>query len=98
MTAPSALTRLRGTWRLLLKELGAFGVVGGLCFALDSALFQLLYTSAGLGAVPPSSISTVVSMTVAYLGNRYWSFSHRARTGCAASTCSSPWSTASPRR
>jgi putative flippase GtrA len=81
VTAPSALTRLRGTWRLLLKELSAFGVVGAVCFVLDLGLFQVLYTSAGFGAVLAKLTSTVVSTTVAYLGHRYWSFSHRARTG-----------------
>jgi putative flippase GtrA len=81
VTAPTGLNRLRGTWRLLVKELSAFGVVGAVCFALDLGLFQVLYTSAGFGAVLAKLTSTVVSTTVAYLGHRYWSFSHRARTG-----------------
>jgi putative flippase GtrA len=75
------LHRLDITWRTLLKEISAFGVVGAVCFALDLALFQLLYAHFGVGAVTSKLISTVVSMTVAYLGHRYWSFSHRARTG-----------------
>jgi putative flippase GtrA len=65
--------------RLLLKELGAFGVVGGLGFVLDVGIFQLLYSN-GVGAVTAKAISTVVAMTVAYIGNRYWSFSHRSRS------------------
>lgn len=81
MTAPTGLPRLRGTWRLLLKELSAFGVVGAVCFALDLGVFQALYAGAGFGAVVAKFSSTVVSTTVAYLGHRYWSFSHRARTG-----------------
>jgi putative flippase GtrA len=76
-----ALERLGGTWRLLVKELGAFGVVGVLCFFLDVALFQYLYAHAGIGAVTSKLVSTLVSMTAAYVGHRYWSFSHRARTG-----------------
>ncbi|WP_091329658.1 GtrA family protein [Geodermatophilus ruber] len=68
-------------WRVLVKELSAFGVVGGVSFVLDLALFQLLYTSAGVGAVTAKLVSTLVSMTVAFLGHRFWSFSHRARTG-----------------
>src|SRR4051812_49944850 len=76
-----ALERLGGTWRLIAKELSAFGVVGVLCFFLDVALFQFLYAHADTGAVTSKLISTVVSMTGAYLGHRYWSFSHRARTG-----------------
>jgi putative flippase GtrA len=73
--------RLRTTWRLLLKELSAFGVVGACCFVLDVGLFQLLYGVLGTGAVLAKLVSTLVSTTVAYFGHRYWSFSHRARTG-----------------
>lgn len=65
------------TPRLLLKELGAFGVVGGLAFLVDVGLFQLLYAH-GVGAITAKALSTLVSMTVAYLGNRFWSFSHRS--------------------
>jgi putative flippase GtrA len=73
--------RLGTTWRLLLKELSAFGIVGAGCFAIDIVLFQLLYAHVGLGAVTSKTLATLVSMTVAYFGHRYWSFSHRARTG-----------------
>jgi putative flippase GtrA len=71
---------LRATWRRLARELSAFGIVGAACFLLDVGLFQLLYTS-GLDAVPAKLVATLVSMTVAYAGHRYWSFSTRARTG-----------------
>jgi putative flippase GtrA len=81
VTHAAGLTRLRGTWRLLVKELSAFGVVGAFCFVLDLGLFQALYAGAGFGAVGAKLTSTVVSTTVAYLGHRYWSFAHRARTG-----------------
>jgi putative flippase GtrA len=67
--------------RLLVKELGAFGIVGAACFVLDIGLFQLLYAHVGLGAVTSKLLSTLVSMTVAYVAHRQWSFSHRARTG-----------------
>jgi putative flippase GtrA len=73
--------RLGGAGRTLVKELGAFGVVGAVCFVLDVGLFQVLYDLAGLGAVTSKAIATAVSMTVAYVGHRYWSFSHRSRPG-----------------
>ncbi len=77
-----ALRRTMGvSWRLLIKELGAFGVVGAVSFVVDLGLFQLLYAHLGWGAVESRLVSTLTSMTVAYLGHRYWSFSHRARTG-----------------
>ncbi|MCU1606706.1 MAG: conserved rane protein of unknown function [Modestobacter sp.] len=69
------------TWRLLVKEVSAFGIVGFACFVLDIGLFQLLYGHLGLGAVTAKLLSTLSSMTVAYYGHRFWSFSHRARTG-----------------
>jgi putative flippase GtrA len=80
-TPSSTGGRLRRSWRLLLKELSAFGVVGVVCFFIDVGLFQVLYAHVGTGAVTAKLVSTVVSMTVAYVGHRYWSFSHRARTG-----------------
>lgn len=73
--------RLDTTGRHLVKELGAFGLVGIACFLLDVSLFQLLYAHVGLGAVTAKLLATLVSMTVAYVAHRYWSFSHRARTG-----------------
>jgi putative flippase GtrA len=79
--ADSIRARLGTTWRLLFKELGAFGVVGAVCFVIDILLFQLLYAHIELGAVTAKFLATVVSMTVAYFAHRYWSFSHRARTG-----------------
>jgi putative flippase GtrA len=72
---------IRSTWRLLLKEISAFGVVGALCFLVDIGVFQMLYAHAGVGAVLAKLTSTTLSTTLAYFGHRYWSFSHRARTG-----------------
>ena len=77
----STSRRVSTTWRSLFRELGAFGVVGGVCFLIDLAVFQLLYAFVGVGAVTAKLVSTLVSMTLAYLGHRHWSFSHRARTG-----------------
>jgi putative flippase GtrA len=73
--------RLRETWRGLARELSAFSVVGMSCFFLDVALFQLLYTTVGTGAVTAKLVATLVSMSVAYAGHRYWSFAARARSG-----------------
>jgi putative flippase GtrA len=70
-----------GAWRLIVRELSAFGVVGAFCFALDLVLFQLVYVHTAAGAVAAKLVATLVSMTVAFVGHRYWSFSQRARTG-----------------
>jgi putative flippase GtrA len=73
--------RLGTTWRLLVKELSAFGVVGAVCSLVDLGVFQLLYVHADVGPVTSRLVSTLVSMTAAYFAHRHWSFSHRARTG-----------------
>jgi putative flippase GtrA len=80
----SGLVSVLGTrGRLLLRELGAFGVVGAVGFVIQIGAFQLLYAHLGVGAVTSNLVATIVSMTAAYLGHRYWSFSHRARSGVA---------------
>jgi putative flippase GtrA len=79
-TAEPLRSRLSHPWRLLLRELGAFGVVGVVCFVIDVCLFQALY-SAGLDPVRAKLVATLVSLTVAFTGHRFWSFGHRARTG-----------------
>ncbi|MFD2090335.1 GtrA family protein [Blastococcus deserti] len=66
---------------LLLRELSAFGVVGAACFVLDLTLFQILYSTVGLGAVTSKLLASAVSTSVAFVGHRYWSFSRRARSG-----------------
>jgi putative flippase GtrA len=68
---------LRGSWRVLLKEITAFGVVGAVSFAVDIGMFTWLSPD---GALKAKAISTLVSTVVAYVGNRYLSFSHRARS------------------
>src|SRR3954466_3036493 len=79
--ADAIRSRLSTTWRLLLKELSAFGVVGAVAFVIDIGMFQLLYVHAGVGAVTAKLLAHLGVVTVAYLGHRYWSFSPRVRTG-----------------
>ena len=67
---------LRSSWRILLKEVTAFGFVGALAFALDLGVFAWL---SHYGALKANFVSTVTSTSFAYVGNRYLSFSHRAR-------------------
>jgi putative flippase GtrA len=74
---------LRDSWRLLLKEITAFGAIGALALVIDLSLFAWL---APHGALKAKCVSTVVSTTFAYFGNRHLSFSHRARTSIARET------------
>ena len=64
---------------MLAKEIAAFGLVGGISFVIDIGLFNLLLHH-GQGPIEAKIVSTAVSTTFAYFGNRHLSFSHRARS------------------
>jgi putative flippase GtrA len=77
----SLLDKLGTPWRVLLKEISAFGVVGLVNLFIDIGLFNLLHFQAGVGPTTSNIVSTGVATTISYFANRHWSFSHRARTG-----------------
>jgi putative flippase GtrA len=76
------VTRLRGPWRILAKEVAAFGVVGAGAFVIQIGLLELLLHMS-IGPLSANAIAMVVATVFAYFGNRNYSFSHRARTGLA---------------
>lgn len=65
----------------LVHELAKFGVVGGVAFLVDLGLFNVLHFVADWNSLLARTASTAVAATVAYFGNRHWSFRHRAYTG-----------------
>ena len=83
LLTPSLREYVRTSWRILLKELAAFGVIGALAFAIDIGIYNWL---AHLGWLKAKAVSATVSTTFAYFGNRYLSFSHRARTSIGRET------------
>ncbi len=63
-----------------------FGVVGGVGFVIDVAVFNLLRYAGNPGVLEhkpltAKAISVAVATVVTYLGNRHWTWSHRERTG-----------------
>ena len=68
------------SWKILAKEVAAFGLVGILNFFVDVGIFNLLLHH-GFGVLTAKTVSTTVATLLAYFGNRHLSFSHRARTG-----------------
>jgi len=73
---PSAST-LTERLRHLAPEAIAFGVIGA-----GNTLLYMAITWAALpiGAVKASVVATVVTTTLAYFANRYWTYRHHTRT------------------
>src|SRR3954468_19378067 len=63
--------------RRLAPEAFAFGVIG----AANTALYlAITYVAMPIGAVKATVIATVVTTTLAYFANRYWTYRHHTRT------------------
>jgi putative flippase GtrA len=65
----------------LVRELMKFGVVGAVAYVVDIGLFNVFRVVLDLGPLTSKVLSAVVAVTVAYVGNRHWTFRHRARSG-----------------
>ncbi|MEV0715945.1 GtrA family protein [Asanoa sp. NPDC050611] len=76
-----AVARLRERFGHLVKEFGKFGVVGGIAFLVDLLIFNLLISGAGTPPLVAKTISTVIAATLAFVGNRFWTWRHRERNG-----------------
>src|SRR5262249_61963808 len=50
---------------------------------ITNAVYDALFIHLRIGPVTSATIATVVAAVVSYLGNRYWSFRARQRTGVA---------------
>lgn len=73
----SSASSLTGRLRRLAPEAIAFGVIGA-----GNTLLYMAITWAALpiGAVKASVLATIVTTTLAYVANRYWTYRHHART------------------
>lgn len=68
---------MRAKLRALIREVGKFGAVGTVSFAVDLLIFNILL-QAGLETLLAKTISTVIATTVAFAGNRFWTWRHRS--------------------
>jgi putative flippase GtrA len=64
----------------ILRELGKFGVVGAACYFLDVLIFNLVRASTGQ-PILATTVSTIIATTVAFVGNRFWTWRDRERSG-----------------
>lgn len=79
----------------LIQEIGKFGVVGGVAFVVDFAIYAFCLQGLGIETLTAKAIAASVAATLAFFGNRFWTWRHRERSGSpgsTASTSSSIWS------
>ncbi|MEU3163396.1 GtrA family protein [Streptosporangium sp. NPDC006930] len=67
----------------LARELAKFGTIGAIAFVVDTGGTNLLRFGLGWGPLTSKVIATIVAATLAYAGNRYWTFRHREQSGLA---------------
>jgi putative flippase GtrA len=66
----------------LVRELLKFGVIGAIAYVVDIGVFNLVYLwTDGDKPLTAKTVSVVAATTVAYFGNRHWTFRHRGRSG-----------------
>lgn len=67
----------------LIQEFAKFGTVGAASMVVDVGGNNLLHIALGVGPMTSKTLSVAAATTLAYAGNRYWTFRHRDRTGLA---------------
>jgi putative flippase GtrA len=78
--------RLYQRFRVLIHEAAKFGVVGMAGFIVSLGGADVLYFDAGVGKYKAVVAATIAATVVTFLGNRYWAFRHRERTGMGRET------------
>lgn len=73
---------LRTKLRALIREVSKFGTVGAIAFAIDLAIFNVLLQS-DVETLIAKTISTIIATSVAFAGNRFWTWRHRAHDNMA---------------
>jgi putative flippase GtrA len=72
--------RARERFAALVRELGKFGTVGAFCYLVDITVFNLVRAQTG-NPVLATVVSTIIATTIAFVGNRFWTWRDRDRSG-----------------
>ena len=78
--AKALLRSLYERFAHLVHEVGKFGVVGAVCYGIDLTVFNVCLLAFGLAWFPALVVSTVVSTSFAFAGNRFWTWRDRERS------------------
>ena len=78
--------RMYERFRVLIHEAAKFGVVGLAGFIVSLGGADVLHFGVGVGKYKAVVVATIAATVVTFLGNRYWAFRHRERTGMGRET------------
>lgn len=77
--------KLYERFRHFIHEIAKFGVVGGFAFIVTELAFNVLIQM-GADTFAANAGATLVAAVVAFVGNRYWTFRSRHRSGMGRET------------
>jgi putative flippase GtrA len=78
----SLVSRWYQRFQRLIHEFAKFGVIGTIGFLVTEGVFNLMIAR-HQPTFTANAVSTLVAAAVTFVGNRYWTFRHRERTGMA---------------
>jgi len=78
----SLVSRWYQRFQRLIHEFAKFGVIGAIGFLVTEGVFNLMIAR-HQATFTANAVSTLVAAAVTFIGNRYWTFRHRERTGMA---------------
>jgi putative flippase GtrA len=73
-------------FRVLIHEAAKFGVVGAVGFAVSLGGADVLHFDLNFNKYTAVVIATVLATIVTFIGNRWWAFRHRERSGMRQET------------
>lgn len=73
--------RLRTWFAGLVREAGKFGVVGACSYVLHVSVFNVFLVVLHVPGFAALAVTTVISTTFAFIGNRFWTWRDRERSG-----------------
>ncbi len=76
----SLVSRWYQRFQRLIHEFAKFGVIGTIGFLVTEGVFNLMIAQ-HQATLTANAVSTLVAAAVTFIGNRYWTFRHRERTG-----------------
>jgi putative flippase GtrA len=77
--------KLYERFRHFIHEVAKFGIVGGIAFVVTELAFNVLI-QLGADSFAANAGATLIAAVVAFVGNRYWTFRNRHRSGMGRET------------